>query len=189
MIVHFCLCLWDLLFFFVSFPSVSNWYFHLLKCLCQKLSFVFLTPKPLYPLITKCWFYIHMSNWISHLFPHPNFIATTLLQIIIFYLSPNLILPFLYYSSPIHFPCHTPVIFENAKLIMSKLSDALFNLHNFSMKFTFWGILFRWIKWVKVPCSVYCFNDSESDRLKEQKLGNIKPSNEEALVSVVSFPH
>lgn len=40
---------------------------------------------------------------------------------------------------------------------------------------------------VKVPCSVYCTSDSESDRLIEQKLGNIKSSSKEALISIISI--
>ena len=34
---------------------------------------------------------------------------------------------------------------------------------------------------------VCCISDSASDRLTEQKLGNINSSNEEALISIVSI--
>lgn len=58
--------------------------------------------------ITKCWFYIQISNWIYIHFA-PNLNATTLLQIsIIFHwghLSVNLTLLFWYYPSRIHFLC------------------------------------------------------------------------------------
>lgn len=36
-----------------------------------------------------------------------------------------------------------------------------------------------------MPCSVYCISDSESDRRMEQKLGNVKSSNEEVLIYII----
>lgn len=38
-----------------------------------------------------------------------------------------------------------------------------------------------------MPCSVYYVSDRESDRLMEQKLGSIKSSNEEVLISIISI--
>lgn len=119
--------------------------------------FFFLSLTLCIQFITICyWFHIQISNWIStHPPPH---------QLDCHYAIANqhhLLLRPLISGSDFSFPVlslsntfslwQPRMLFENADLIMSlpclKLSDALFNLHNFTMKSTcFFFVFFRWIK-------------------------------------------